>query len=131
MNVTLYPDSYTDIQKYSRQLTSPLFADQQMTFSGSGHGEKTYSLLHTDSENVLCTALYKQDGKYFARFFECEGTDTEVVITLPKSVTAVRPVDLEGNTLSHQPLAFNRESPSVKVSLKAWQILTLEWQQES
>lgn len=123
--------AFTDIQHFGRQRIHPAFADQQMCFAGgeqeeSGRGAETCSLLTVDQKNILCTAVYKEQEKYLARFFECEGEKTETRIRLPQGAACVRSVDLEGKALSDA--ALDPEGEEIRVSFGPFQILTLEWE---
>ena len=79
-----------------------------------------------DKENIINSAIYKEDGKILARFFECDGIKTEVTIKTPSKTEEVRAVDFCGNTLEEVSLEFKKEEKSVKVIFEPYKIITLE-----
>lgn len=117
---------FTDIQRYHKQMIYPAVADQKFGFAGGGFAPETASMLDTDKKNIINTAVYKEDGKMIARFFECEGRKTDAVITLPKGAKKVRAVDFCGNTLPDVKVFVSHVRGTVKVSFGAFKIVTLE-----
>lgn len=118
---------FNDLQRYHKQQIYPAAADQKFGFIGSGSAPLESSLFDTDKKNVICTAVYKEDGKHLARFFECDGVATEATITLPPEARKVRAVDFCGNTLPDVKLYVSHVRHTVKVPFGAFKIITLEW----
>ncbi|MBE6731601.1 MAG: hypothetical protein E7564_07930 [Ruminococcaceae bacterium] len=117
---------FSDIQHYHKELIHPLFADEVFGFLGGGFADKTGSMFDTDKENIINTAVYKENGNIIARFFECQGETTEVTVKMPQNTKSVRATDFIGNTLSDVTLIFDPDKGTAKITFKPFKIITLE-----
>jgi alpha-mannosidase len=87
-----------------------------------------YSFVKTDSDHVVLSAMKQMEGFYdtdaVLRFFECEGREGDVTITLPRRVRALE-TDLLEETLG--PVG---EGQTIRFHIKPWEIKTLRLARE-
>lgn len=117
---------FSDIQHYHKELIHPMFADECFGFSGGGFADYKSSMFDTDKENIINTAVYKENGNIIARFFECNGVYTETNIKMPEGTNSVRAIDFCGNDLADVNIKFNKETSVLTVPFGAYKIITLE-----
>lgn len=117
---------FSDIQHYHKEMIHPAFANEAFGFAGSGFAATCSSMFGTDKENVINTAIYKENGNIIARFFECDGVCTEANIKMPEGTESVRAIDFCGNDLEGVNLEYSKETGLLKVPFGAFKIITLE-----
>ena len=64
---------------------------------GNGRLGNRVNFLDVNCENIILSALYSSDGNIFARFYECEGKETNTNILIHKKSSGITEVDLDGN----------------------------------
>ena len=82
---------------------------------GKGSLGNEVRLIELDSQNVILSALYSQDGKIYARMYECQGRSGSALLAYRRGSAQLHEVNLLGG----------EEGPAANpLSFQSWQIRT-------
>ncbi len=104
-----FTGKWTDADIHRKALEYSFPAEVSTTIPGDCSLGKTYSPMQIKSENVILSAIYPQNGKIIARFYEYKGESGILDIKLPSGQKRIMSVDMLGNEqeLVSLPLAFS------------------------
>jgi len=119
---------FADIGKFAKGKALPLHSAAKFNYSNGDGLQLDKSFVDIDGDNVIVTAFYKEDGKYVLRFYEAEGTSTQVGVTTHFPFNRVAVTDLLGNEPGQSSMTCEADSRRITVNVKPWQIVTLRFE---
>lgn len=112
-----------DISRYRQTLSYPL-----LTTVKNGRGGAVVleaPLVRLSADNVVVTALYKEDNRTVLRFYETEGKECEVGLTVSLPFHRAYRANLLLEEIFDEACAFDAEQGSVRLAVSPWKIVTV------
>ena len=82
-------------------------------------------LVRLSADNVVVTALYKEDNRTVLRFYETEGKECEVGLTVSLPFHRAYRANLLLEEIFDEACAFDAEQGSVRLAVSPWKIVTV------
>lgn len=119
-------ERFAEIARFSKGKAQPI--ETVVKYNGvSEYGlPLERSFVKSDCPNVVATAFYKENDKYVLRLYESEGQSSTVNIALSFPVHRACAADLLGNEAELAPVSYDKDSGVISLSVKPWQIVTLQ-----